>query len=454
LIGGRRYNSSEEAFFLNTMSSNNPAEKANIMVFAPERVGLKAPGRIETRNFDISFEPLQSARRFDEYDGVVVFQRTFENFKYVSSEWNSGWRQETLSDALDRRTKEMFSLTDKGGFVCFVLHQPLIDDDHGRTFRDTDLVKRVLHGPDFYREDLNSRVVDLEPAINEFERFLKSFGGAHSVFKYFKGAREMLEIRPLARWRGSIVGMVFGTNAIFVPSMLPTWTADIGQEYFWLLVDAVLTTLKKLRVEIPEWAKELQFHEEPGLHARKQELSESLTQIEKRLTVLDRMKRILISDSASLVADVAFVLEVGLGLLVDATEEFREDLRVLSDDRSTTVMLCEVKGVNRGVKREHINQADSHRERANLPPDFPTILIVNTGIKSARNVTEKDQAVDPDQVRHAVRTHVLILRTLDLLQLANLSAAGRLTKEEIRGLLLTNVGWLRVDANRAVVEKE
>jgi hypothetical protein len=77
---------------LPTMSS----DKANIMVFAPERVALIASGRIETRNFNISFEPLQSARRFDEYDGVVVFQRTFEDLECFSGEWNSGWRQKTV----------------------------------------------------------------------------------------------------------------------------------------------------------------------------------------------------------------------------------------------------------------------------------------------------------------------------------------------------------------------
>src|SRR5262249_10013028 len=131
---------------------------------------------------------------------------------------------------------------------------------------------------------------------------------------------------------------------------------------------------------------------------------------EQRLAVLDQMKRALVSDSAALVADVAFVLQTGLGFQVESIEEFKEDLRVLSDDRSITAILCEIKGVNRGVKREHINQADNHRERANLPANFPTLLIVNTGIKSARNIAEKDQRIDPDQVRHAVRNHVLVMR--------------------------------------------
>jgi hypothetical protein len=78
-------------------------------------------------------------------------------------------------------------------------------------------------------------------------------------------------------------------------------------------------------------------------------------------------------------------------------------------------MLCEIKGVSRGVKREHVDQADNHRECAGLPSDFPTLLIVNTGIKSARSVEEKDQIIEPEQVRHSAQLHVLSLCTMDLL---------------------------------------
>jgi hypothetical protein len=229
-----------ESFVALTMSTDEAAKKANILVFAPERVGLKALPRVEARNYNINFEPLQTARRFDEYDGVVVFQRTFEDFKYVTSDWRSGWSQKSLTDDLDRRTKETQALIEKGGFVCFVLHQPLIDMDGGTDFRDTDLVKRLLRGPSFYREDFGSRVVDLEPTISEFERFLNLFGGAHSSFKYFREAIKELEIRSLARFRGLVVGMVFGAYALFVPSMLPTWSTDVAQEFFTLLIDATL----------------------------------------------------------------------------------------------------------------------------------------------------------------------------------------------------------------------
>jgi hypothetical protein len=415
-------------------------------------VGLTAPpNRIEARNYNISFEPLNSERRFSEYDGIVVFQRTFEDLTYFSGEWASGWRHKVLTDHLDRRTKEAKILLDEGGFICFVLHQPLVDADGSQSFETTDLVKRYLLGRSFYRNDFNCRVVNLEAVINEFERFLDLFGGAHTEFKYSRDAIGEMEIRPLARFNGHVVGMVFGSQVIAVPSMLPTSSSEVAQEYFHLLVEASLATLRKLKVEVPEWVQDLRFEEEQGLAEKRKELSEAVASIDERLGLLSRMKRILVSGDAALVADVAFFLDQGLGFQVEAIEDFREDLKVLSDDRSNVLMLCEIKGVSRGVKREHINQADNHRERAELPHDFPALLIVNTSIGSARNLAEKDQAVDPEQIRHAARNHVLILRTLDLLYLARLRAAKKIADKDIRNLLLTRVGWLKADESGASI---
>ena len=62
------------------MEVKDAVQKPNVLVFAPERVGLTGERRrFDGRNFTISYEPLDTNRRRDEYDGVVVFQRTFEN---------------------------------------------------------------------------------------------------------------------------------------------------------------------------------------------------------------------------------------------------------------------------------------------------------------------------------------------------------------------------------------
>jgi hypothetical protein len=143
-------------------------------------------------------------------------------------------------------------------------------------------------------------------------------------------------------------------------------------------------------------------------------------------------------------------VQAAFGVTVDAVDEFREDVKLIDDD-GRVVAIGEIKGINRGVKRENINQTDSHRERSGFAQDFPAILIANTNIKSARSIVEKDQEVALEQIKHAVHMRVLILRTIDLLGLLRLVLAGRLTTQDARSLVLSNVGWLRVQADQVQI---
>jgi hypothetical protein len=141
------------------------------------------------------------------------------------------------------------------------------------------------------------------------------------------------------------------------------------------------------------------------------------------------------------------VFEKILPLKPRREEAFREDLMLL-DSAGGPVAFVEVKGVSRGVAREQVNQADIHRERAGVSAEFPSLLIVNTNMKAA-SIADKDRSVDPEQIRHAVRNNVLILRTLDLLNLASLHSSGKLGSEAVVELLTKSSGWLRVaDARR------
>jgi hypothetical protein len=165
--------------------------------------------------------------------------------------------------------------------------------------------------------------------------------------------------------------------------------------------------------------------------------------IDVALTQFDEIRRILVADDAALVAAVTVTLENGLGLSVRRVEEYREDLTIV-DENGAPMILLEIKGTNRGVKREHVNQADSHRERAGLPQSFPSILVVNTNVKNARSLEEKDQGIAGEQIQHAKRNNVLILRTLDLLNLVRLLRCGKVDRDTVMRLFTTCAGWLRV----------
>ena len=49
----------------------------NILVYGIEKKELQPPTEsIKERNFSLSFEPFNTHRRFNEYDGVILFQGT------------------------------------------------------------------------------------------------------------------------------------------------------------------------------------------------------------------------------------------------------------------------------------------------------------------------------------------------------------------------------------------
>jgi hypothetical protein len=209
------------------------------------------------------------------------------------------------------------------------------------------------------------------------------------------------------------------------------------------LADGIVSLWERLREDLPEWADEYRFPQEDVIRDRRQQLSNEASEIDLQLQGLKRLKRVLIAQGEPLVDAVMEVFEKTLPLKPKREEAFREDI-ALVDSAGKTVALAEIKGVSRGVAREHVNQADSHRERNGLAPEFPSLLIINVNMRGSSSVTDKDQAVANEQIQHATRNNVLVLRTLDLLNLASLHLENKLTADDVVRLLTTSSGWLKV----------
>jgi len=175
---------------------------------------------------------------------------------------------------------------------------------------------------------------------------------------------------------------------------------------------------------------------------RQKELEAQLKNNKQREDAFNSFKSILVATGENLVFSVAQVFSEGFGFSVDTKDELREDLKLL-DDNKKPFCLCEIKGTNKGIGREFINQADSHRERAGLSGEFPSILIVNTHIKNARTISEKDQEIAKEQIQHSKKMNILMLRTIDLLFLLNLYKRGSIEKDQLIALMTANSGWLR-----------
>ena len=416
----------------------------NILVYGIEKKNLSVPSDpIVSRNYTIKFEPLDSVCRLNEYDGVILFKEIFEDFEWKSSGYESYLRYSCNRDELDKRKKEAKLLMEKGGFLCFLLDDVFIDSADGRNFEGGDLSKYHLNYPNVYRKNFKSRFAHLNIKTDEFREFLKIYGAANSYFEIYNSS---IDWRVLVEASGKCTGMIVNRNNYFIPTLIPDNRTEVIKEYFTLLSNGLTSSYNKLQISIPEWVKNYEFEEEISLIDEEGVISTRLHEIQERKSVLDQFKSVLMLTGDDLVEKVIQIFVEGFNFSVDGKDELKEDFKILSEN-SEPFCLCEVKGVNKGVRREHINQADTHRERSGYDKNFPSLLIVNTHIRNARSVAEKDQELANEQISHAVNMNVLVLRTIDLLGLLRIFLSGELCKENTVKLLINNSGWLRITNN-------
>lgn len=415
--------------------------KYNILAYGIEKNGLTAPDNdITSPNYTIKFEQFNTHSRFNEFDGVILFKGIFEKIKWETDGFESYLRHSCEEDELDKRKKEAALLLDQGGFICFLLDDTFTDRENHRNIEGTDLAKFHLNYNYLYRKNFNRRLTNLNIKSDEFRPFLKIYGAANS---YFDILDNRIDVRIIVETASRNVGMILHRNNYFIPTLVPDNRPEVIDEYFKLLCEGLTSSYNKLQILLPDWIKDFNFEEENEHKSEMDTLTNRLGEIQNRSDILEKFKSVLALTGDDLVEKVIFLFDEGFGVPIDGTDKFREDFKLL-DSESEPFCLCEVKGTNRGVKREHINQADSHRERSGFDHEFPSLLIVNTHIRNARSLDEKDQEIAAEQVRHAVKMKILILRTIDLLGLLQNYMAGKLGKEDLKQLIVGNGGWLKV----------
>lgn len=430
------------------MSILPKAKKYRVLIYGIEAKGLKViSGCLEMERFVLTFSTKADAPRFQEFDGVVFFQRTFETIKCATDGFRDFLQQKCDSDELDRRTNEAHVLIKEGGFVCVLLADPFFDGDSLNNFRSTDLSKRLILFSELDREDFGGRH-SVDCLIDQMGRFFQIYGAACSRITPPHGNKRS---KTLARVSGHTVSVVVDSNIFIIPTLLPK--ENQVEEYFKLLVEGISNLWERLKVEIPEWTKEFKFAGEPELIQLREELNDQLEEANGKLGEMDRLKRVLVTQGEPLVDAVIELFEKALPLTAQKRESFQEDL-LLRNSSGEIVALVEVKGVGSGVTREHVNQADNHRERGQKPPTFPSLLIINTRMKTSASIEEKDRPVEAEQVRHAATNNILVLRTLDLLNLASLHRSGKISSSDVIAFLTGGAsGWLKVTDTVEVVRK-
>jgi hypothetical protein len=418
-------------------ASENDDSKIKIMIFGIDRLGYKLPNETsELSAASLHFRHFATEEKFQAYDGVILFQGTFE-------EANEDQVYNFEEGELLKRENQLRQLLEQRGFCCILLCKKFIDTSHpySQNVSHTDLAKRALNLPGFYRSPLAKPTTKLAIVRDEFRRFLKEYGSAHTNFE---NRKKDMEVKPICLTpNGYLCGLILDDSLFFIPCLLPDKRMKQFGEFFKFLANALVSSRAKLVQEIPAWANEFRFRAEQSLFEEKNELTARITKVKDALKTFTEYKKCLCFDGERLKQSVIHLLEHGLKLKVDPEDNLKEDLKIV-DPEQKPLVLVEVKGTNKGVQREFINQADSHRERSEKPPDFPSIVIVNTNIKNARHLKDKYQEVAKEHAAHAVKMKVLVLRTIDLLNLLYLVEAGSITPDQILSLIRSQYGWLKV----------
>lgn len=418
------------------------AKPLEIMVLGLDTICGGLIKDITTAQYCIHFVGRNQSCEFDCYDGVVVFQGVFEHIQRSDGYLDSNEWIACDKDDLDRRYKESLKLIQNGGFVLLVQTRAFQDYFGGEDCRKTDLIKRLTNFRNVRRHDYSESSAVVSALKPELANFCATYGRAYSYFSINQG--NDCDFLPLVKAGQNVVGCSLCKSIYVVPSMPPRLN-DCGK-YFSTLIEPIISIHKKRRLELPEWAAVPFFDDEKERHSRITEYEKKIAEEKRWLEGYSRCKRVLFSSGDELVADVALVLGMISGAKVDARDEKKEDCKLIDDD-GRVLALVEVKGVNGNLKLSHVAQSYEHRERTAGYENLPVLLIANTYIGTARSMAEKDRPPPDEQIEIATKHKVLILRTIDLLNLLRLCLSKKITQAEILKSLLERVGWWRVEGS-------
>lgn len=382
---------------------------------------------------DVVFRDLNSDCSFDSYDGVILF--------------NGIWANQI--DLVAKKHRELNLLLAKGGFVVFLI------DSYEFEIKVPDLLNEVLQKFPLFINTIYPDV-DVQILYPEIKDYSDKYGIPKTGFMINNKNGNNLDINVLLRSNSfdkAIYGFCLNRNIYVLPFHVTNPDIVIRNSLVDSLIKGIIPLHKNMDNQLPSWIANYHFSPESNLLKDKIETIQKIEGIDRGLMQYDKYKRILIDTSSNLKNSVADVLEAVFSLEIDRKDDNIQDLKIINkSDLSQDLAVVECKGINGNVQRDHINQVDSHRERNNFPEDFPGILIANT-FKSSDSWIQKNRNVEPEQIKHAVKMKVLIIRTVDLLKAINIILEKPERKSEFNSLLLKEIGWLEVTETDFIVHR-
>lgn len=430
------------------MRTINPQKSENLRIIAYgfDALGFHLPSSGVTvgNNAEIEFLPFQSKGVLDDADGAIIPQGIFETIEYSHGD--------TYTDVhvnkaiLQERQKQVFNLIDEQKWVCFLVSSIVDEVSDGwdtREIADTDLCKRALNALEvtkLRRERVDGLTI-FDTKSDEFRAYIRDYGVVNTVFEIPYNRKE--RFRVIASCGSAAVAFEWGNQFFCLPFHTTKRDVVTLNLVATEVSRAVLDYRQKRIAEVPTWLDQFKFATEEKLGSEIESLQKQIADQEGQIQIWSHYKLILSASGDILKESVVAILQGFFGFKVETLEEYREDAKIL-DDAGRGLAFLEIKGTKSGIKREHVNQADSHRERAGLSPSVPGVLIINNEMSVAGIKERSETTVPGEQIDHARKLNVLIIRTIDLLFLIRQFEDIHIKKEKFLKILWSGGGWLQV----------
>jgi hypothetical protein len=394
-------------------------QKPLVYAYAFDAAGFTMPTTgVDSPGYALRFLPYESTSTLDEADALIIPSGVFEEI--YGEEDMFGYRQSGLRfapDLLVLREKQLVNAFKRGAWIVFLLRR--VDNGNGR-WANTDLAKKILN---MFARGVHpvERNAYLACKADEFRTYLDRFGIAQTEF-WIKN--EKSDARVLAEADGTPVAMEINGQFFFIPFFTTTATALEATTVATLVVNSVLEYKRKHDVHLPTWLRTIQFEGERRLASEIEELEERIIELKEQQARWERYKAMLCTSGGNLNEIVVEILRDYFGLPLVSEERFVEDAIVANDD-GTPRLVVEIKGVNGGLKRDNVNQVDSHRERLGLRPEVTGLLIIGDFMDVDGIEPRLEKTFDRQHLVHARAINVKILRAVTLFQLMReVEAAG------------------------------
>jgi hypothetical protein len=391
---------------------NKRIAKPTIYAYGFDKCGFSLPSApLDTSGYTIEFLGYESDSSLEEANGLVIPSGIFEEFYWE----RDGWGDKRLNVRFDQallasREKQLFNAFKKGIWTAFLLRA--VNNGQYNNWTETDLAKKFLN---IFAEHVTNYAPNpyVTCKATEFREYMDRFGIAQTKFSM----KDNIETaRVIAHESDTPVALEVHGQFFFLPFFTTKIDRSELTAILKLTVESVLEYKRKNDIYLPAWLTKIEFKSESQLKLEIQKTEELLVKLNEEAEKWEKYKAILCTSGSNLGGVVVQILRDFFDLKIKSEEQYVDDA-IIYDDRGQVIFVVEIKGVNGGVKREHINQVDSHRERLSLNAKIPGLLVINDFMDVEDFEQRKGKTFDQQNLVHAQNLNVKVLRTVTLFEM-------------------------------------